>query len=142
MSPTDLAHLSDEEIVEFLVQLPAGEGARALASDAAQAAFFEIQRRYRADKDVPRTASGRIRNANSVEIDPERWKAAWYRRRISQSALNDMLGKSKTWAHQISKRKCANFFVLDAIAAELGETTDDLVWEVASDRERQRISFA
>lgn len=141
MSPTDLAHLTDEEIVEFLVALPAGEGAKALASDVAQAAFLEIRRRYAECNDVPRTPCGRVRSANSVEIDAERWRAAWYRRRLTQLALCRMIGRSSTWCNVTARKGCVNYFALDQIAAALGETTDDLVYEVASDRERMRLSF-
>lgn len=141
MSPKEIAQLRDEQIMELVVSVASSGKADELARDDVFAAVCEIRKR-RARVDVPRTPSGRVRNANSVEIDPERWRAAWYRRRISQSALNEMLGKSKTWSVMIAKKACCNFFVLDQIAAELGETTDDLVWEVASDRERQRLSFA
>jgi hypothetical protein len=142
MSPTDIAHLSDEEIVEFLVKLPTGEGAQALASDAAHAAFLELRRRYAQHTDVPRSPSGRIRSANSVELDPQRWRLAWYRRRLTMRAVSELAGKCSGWANVIARKGCANYYVLDSIAAELGEVTDDLIYEVASDRERLRMSFA
>lgn len=142
MSPTDLAHLTDEEIVEFLVELPAGKGARALASDAAQAAFLEIRRRYAESDGVPRTPSGRARSASSVEIDPDRFRAAWYRRRLTQVALGELIGKSSAWVCAVARRSCCSYYVLDQIASELGEVTDSLVYEVASDRERTRLTFA
>lgn len=56
-------------------------------------------------------------------------------------ALSEIAGKCRGWANVITAKKACAYHVLDAIAAELGETTDDLVWEVASDRERQRMSL-
>lgn len=142
MSPSDLALMSDEQIVEMIVSLPVGRGAEHLASDVVQAAFLEIRRRYAQEIEVPRTPSGRVRTATSVEIDPERWKAAWYRRRITQVELCRMIGKSYTWANVVAHQGRVNYYVLDRIASELSEVTDDLVWEVASSRERQRMVFA
>lgn len=142
MSPTDIARLSDKEIVELVIDLSKDACPERLAGDEVFAAVCELRKRWSCRINVPRTPTGRIRTATSVEIDPERWRAAWYRRRINQTALCNMIGKSKTWSAMTAKKSCCNFFVLDQIAAELGETTDDLVWEVASDRERQRMSFA
>lgn len=142
MSPSELARLSDSEIVEYIIKLPATEGAQALASDEAQAAFVEMRRRYARNGDVPRSPSGRIRSANSVELDPQRWRLAWYRRRLTMRAVSQLAGKCSGWANVIAHKGYANYFVLDAIAAELGEVTDDLIYEVASDRERLRLALA
>jgi hypothetical protein len=78
----------------------------------------------------------------SVEIDRNRWKNAWYRRRLTQSAVSQLIGKCGAWSNVVASKGSASYYAIDAIAAELGETTDDLVFEVASDRERQRIALA
>lgn len=142
MSPSDIARMSDQAIVEMIVALPDGREAEVLAGDEIYYAITELRRRHVVSSDIPRTAKGRIRTATSVELDPERWRAAWYRRRLTLTAVSELAGKCGAWAHVIARKGCCSYFVLDAIAAELGETTDDLVYEVASDRERQRISFA
>ncbi len=138
MTPNEVRTMSDSAIVELIVSLPQDEGARALSSDTAYAAFMEIRRRYSPTIDLPKTAGGRFRCANSVELDPERWRSAWYRRRLALTRVAEIAGKSYTWAHSVIKRGSVSYYALDVIAAELGETTDDLVWEIGSDRERLR----
>lgn len=75
MSPSEIASLSDHQIVELVTDL-SQEGVDALVGDEAFAAFCELRKRKAKQVDVPRTPSGRVRNANSVELDPERWRAA------------------------------------------------------------------
>lgn len=142
MSPSDLALMSDEQIIELVVSLPVGREAQALASDVVYAAVMEIRRRHAGVGGYPKTATGRLRSATSVELDPDRWRSAWYRRRLTLTAVSELAGKCGAWAHAVMVKKCVSYFVMDMLAAELGETTDDLVYEIASDRERLRISFS
>jgi hypothetical protein len=141
MSPSEIALLSDEEIVDLLVNLSTNVTVATLAGDEFYAAILELRKRHVPELDVPRTPSGRVRRATSIEIDAERWRAAWYRRRLTQLAVCDLIGKSYTFVNVIARRGSVSFYTVDAIASELGETTDDLLFEVASDRERRRLAF-
>jgi len=142
MSPSDIATMSDEQIVELVVEFSATPAVSTFASEEMFAAVCELRKRYVSSHDVPRTPTGRVKTASSVEIDPERWRHAWWRRRITQVALSEMIGKSSVWANVIARKGCVSYFAVDAIASELGEVTDSLVWEIASDLERQRIALA
>lgn len=142
MSPSEIASLSDERIVELVVSLAGNNDPQALASDVTFAAVCELRRRFGAEVELPLTPCGHVRNATSVEIDPRRWKAAWYRRRLTQVAVSQMIGKCYTWSNVIARKGSCSYWALDALAAEIGETTDDLLFEVASDRERQRRTLA
>jgi len=142
MSPSEIALLSDDQIVEYVVDLSTNVTVATLAGDEIFSAVCELRRRHAPQIDVPRTPSGRVRRATSIEIDPERWRSAWYRRRMTQLALCELIGKSYTFINVCARRGSVSYFTLDAIASELGEVTDDLAYEVASDRERQRLVFA
>lgn len=142
MSPSEIATMSDERIVELVVSLVGTNDPHTLASDATFAAVCELRRRYGAAYEVPTTPCGHVRHAMSVEIDPDRWRTAWYRRRLTQVALSAMIGKSSAWSNVVGRKGSCSYWSIDAIAAELGEVTDDLLFEVASDRERQRRSLA
>lgn len=141
MSPSELKRLSDEAIVEMIVSMPGGRESAGLASDDVFSAVCELRRRYSACADLPKTPTGRLRSANAVEISADRWRSAWYRRRMTLMAVSELAGKCRVWANAVIKRGSVSFWVIDQIAAELGETTESLVWEVASDRERLRVAL-
>ncbi|KAF0209028.1 MAG: hypothetical protein FD171_669 [Actinobacteria bacterium] len=141
MSPSELKRLSDEAIVEMIVSMPIGHQPGALASDDVFSAVCELRRRYSACADLPKTPTGRFRSANAVEIDADRWRSAWYRRRLTLVAVSELAGKCRVWANAVIKRGTVSYWVVDQLAAELGETTEVLLWEVASDRERLRVAL-
>lgn len=141
MSPSDIARLSDEEIVELVVDLSEDRTVGTLAGEEVYSAILELRKRHAPELEVPRTPTGRVRRATSIEIDAERWRSAWFRRRLTQLAVSALIGKSYTFINVCARRGSVSYFTLDQIAAELGETTDQLAWEVASDRERQRLAF-
>ena len=89
--------------------------------------------------EAPTSDSGKVRRATSVEIDPARWRAAWYRRRLTLVMVSEMAGKSRSWANQMANKGQCSYFAIDRLAAELEEVTDELLYEVASDRERERM---
>lgn len=141
MSPAELKRLSDEAIVELIVSIPAHSEPAVFASSDAYLAVCELRRRHSGCADLPRTPTGRLRSASAVEIDADRWRSAWYRRRMTLMAVSELAGKCSVWANAVINRGSVNFWVLDQIAAELGETTDLLIWEVGSDRERLRVAL-
>jgi hypothetical protein len=142
VSPSDIALLSDDEIVELVVDLSQDRTIGTLAGEEVYSAILELRKRHVPELDVPRTPSGRVRRATSIEIDPERWRSAWFRRRLTQLAVCELIGKSYTFINVCARRGSVSYYTLDAIAAQLGEVTDDLAYEVGSDRERQRLAFA
>lgn len=145
MTPAEVRSMSDSQIVELLVSLkPSDQAVAWLASvitdDAAFEGVRELRRRFSGRPSIPSTPTGRAASSRTVFIDPQRWAAFAFRRRLSMTELGPLCGRSEGWGSVMKSRRRAGFYALDALACALGMHVDELIQEVGSDEELQRLS--
>lgn len=147
MTPTEVRSMSDHQIVEMLVSLkPSDQAVAWLASvitdDAAFEGVRELRRRFdgRRLESVPATPSGRVASSRTVFINPDRWAAFAFRRRMSMTDLGPLCGRSEGWGSVMKARGRAGFYALDDLACALGMHVDQLIQEVGTDEELERLS--
>jgi hypothetical protein len=80
------------------------------------------------------------RNANTVRIDGDRFRAWAYQNRLSLMAVGPLIGKSANLASVWCYRGHASYWTLDALAFELGVDTNALIAEIGTPEELQRVS--
>lgn len=147
-----LANASDRDLIATLAEMSkhsvkAACIFTALTEDTWFQAVVELRNRYnRREIDAgmvceksPRSASGRVSHAGSVEIDSDRWKAWFYRNRIPLCHVGPIVGLSGPWANAIAFRGRASFSTLDRLCAAMEVSLDQFLYEVGSDRERERV---
>lgn len=148
MSPTEVRSLTDNQIVELLVNLRPGDEcvawlASVIASPVLTEGVAELHRRYRPSSPVPSlTSAGRHPHAGTVSIDPERFRSFFWKRRIALVDVGGLMepARCEGWASTILHRGRAGFYALDALACALGLHVDSLIDEVGTDDERARLS--
>lgn len=84
----------------------------------------------------------RVRVATSIQIDRERFCHALYRRRLTLRSAGMLIDRSESWASVISFKGHASLYALDELACALGLHVGELIEEIATDAERERISIA
>lgn len=82
------------------------------------------------------------RNANTVAIDPDRFRRFFYMRRIALNAVGPLFGRCEGWASVIVSKQHAGFYALDELACALETTTVSLIDEIGTDEERERNRVA
>jgi hypothetical protein len=146
MSPAEVCSMSDTQIIEMMAAShPAGEAIVWLASVISDPALVEgvneLRRRYcPPEVAVSGTAADRHPHARSVKLDPDRWRAFFFRRRLTLMEIGPMIGKSDAWASAMGHKARANFFSLDEVACVLGMHVEQLIDEVATEEERARFA--
>jgi hypothetical protein len=83
--------------------------------------------------------SPRARLATTVALDRERFREFWWRRRTNMVAVGPLFGRSEAWASSMLAKGHAGYYALDELASVLGLHVDELVYEVGTDEERDRI---
>lgn len=81
-------------------------------------------------------------NANTVRIDPDRFRAFFYRRRLPLNAIGGLFGRCDGWASVIIHHQHAGFYALDDLACALDLRVEDLIEEIGTDAERERNRIA
>lgn len=104
MSPNDVCELGDRQLVELITGCEPPDAvvsmlAAVVADDMAFAGVRELRRRFsRASRvDVPTTPTGRTASSQTVFIDPERWAAFAFRRRLAMTDLGPIIGRCEGW---------------------------------------------
>lgn len=148
MSPAEVRNLTDSQIVEMLVKLrPSDEALVWVASVIADPVMVEgvneLRRRYAPEPGFPLTGSGRLPNAASVFISRDRWKAFFFRRRITMACIGGLMEppRCEGWGSVIAHKGRASFEAMDQLACGLGIHVDDLIYEVGTDDERSRLAL-
>lgn len=146
MSPSELRAMSDEQLVDMLVALrPDGAAIAWLASVISNEGAFEgvreLRRRFIHDNEKSvRKVNVYHRNANSVSIDSERFKAWAYRNRLTLTAVGPLFGRCEGWMSAICSKGHAGFFALDELASAMDIRVDDLIAEIGTEAELARMS--
>jgi len=147
MSPNDVCELDDRQLVELITGCQSPDAvvsmlAAVVADDTAFAGVRELRRRFSgaSKTDVPTTPTGSTASSQTVFIDPDRWAAFAFRRRLAMTDLGSMIGRCEGWGSVMKTRGRAGFFALDALACALGMHVDELIREVGTDDELQRMS--
>jgi hypothetical protein len=148
MTREELRELGDRDLVRKLMNLrPSVEAAAFIAAvisdpDAVQA-VGELRRRYQTtmteSSTTPRTRMGHHPSGTSVSIEPERFRAFFYRRRTPLMAVGPMFGRCKGWASVVVTKGTAGFWALDELANAMGIHVDDLIKEVCAPSEYDRL---
>lgn len=147
MTPSEIRSMPDREILEMLVNLKASDEAVAwlasvIADDAAFEGVRELRRRFASvavDRSQP---SGRMRSARTVSISRERWNQFFWRRRIALVDVGSLMEPARCsgWASVIGAKGRAGLYALDDLACALGMHVDELIQDVGTDEELQRLS--
>jgi len=138
--------MASNEIVAALMNMrPSDEAvawlAALIADPAAVEGVNELSRRYGANQvSEPLSVSGRYTGATTVRIDPGRWSAFFFRRRLPLNAVGSLFNRCSGWASVIKKKGHAGFYALDDLATALDMRVNDLIFEVGTDEERQRLA--
>jgi hypothetical protein len=83
----------------------------------------------------------RMRSANSVEVDPDRFRHFCWMKRMTLVDVSRSIGRSDAWASVCLWKRRVGFYALDELATELGVNLFDLIFAIGTDAERER-SFA
>ena len=89
---------------------------------------------------TPPAVRRRIGVATSIQIDRERFTAFFWRRRMTLSSVGPFIGRCEAWASVIAGKGHAGLFALDDLATALNMNVDDLIDEVGTDAERERVN--
>lgn len=89
---------------------------------------------------TPATERRRIGVATSIQIDRERFSSFFWRRRMTLSSVGPFIGRSDGWASVMARKGHAGLFALDDLATALSMNLDDLIHEIGTDAERERVS--
>lgn len=147
MSPNEVRELENRELVELIAGREPSEAvvsvlAAVLSDDIAYEGVRELRRRFGrlTELEVPSTPSGRAASSDTVFIDPERWAAFAFRRRLKMTDLGVLAGRCPGWGSVMKSRGRAGFYALDSLACALGMHVDELIREVGTEEELQRMS--
>ncbi len=149
MSPSEVRFLEGRQIVELLMSgdQASEEAVRWIAALVSDDATFEgvkkLRRRFVRDVEessAPTTTEGRHKNANTVYIDPDRFRAFFWRRRLPLTAVGPMFGRCAGWASVIVHKGHAGYWALDELATSMDMRVDDLIEAIASEEELRRVS--
>ncbi len=141
--------MTGKELVDLVTgQRPSEEAVAWVASLVSDDAIFdaarELRSRFRnpALAEVPRTETGRIASSTSVQIDPDRFRAFFWGRRISLRNVGPMMDppRSDGWAYVMLSRQKMGYYALDDLATSMGLRADDLIEEFGTEAELARMS--
>lgn len=148
MTPAEVKGMSNVQILELLTSLrPSDEAVSflaALISDpVAVEGVAELRRRYAPEPGFPLTGTGRMPAATSVFIDRQRWNAFFFKRRIPLSQVGALMEPERCdgWASVVGHKGRCGFEAMDSLAVGLDMRVDDLIWEVGTDAERERLAL-
>jgi hypothetical protein len=152
VSPETLARMSDGELVGMLVSLkPSDEAVALLAAAIADGNWMdgalELRRRVnRSSLQAEASAKDavpfqrRMRSASTIEIEPSRFRGFFWRRRMTLTSVGPLIGRCDGWASAIVKKRSAGYWALDELATALGIHVNELIDELSTDTERERLS--
>lgn len=147
MTPAEVKSTRTADLVDMLTHLRPSDDAvawlAALISDpVAVEGVAELRRRYAPEPSFPVTGSGRMTGATSVFIDRGRWNSFFFQRRIPLSQVGPLMEPERCdgWASVIGHKGRAGFAALDDLACSLDMHVDDLIWQVGTDAERERLA--
>lgn len=148
MTPSEVRTMSDSAIVELLVSLePTNEAITWLAaviSDPVKVAgVSELALRYRTGSSgaaMPKGEKGRHPSATSIRINPDAFKAFFFRRRIPLSEVGPLFGRCSGWASVIAHKARIGYWAADELATELGIHVDDFLAQICVPEELSRLS--
>lgn len=120
-----LAQLTDDDLYNAVTEL------RRRCAHHAQEAFV---------KETGSDGPGRV-HGTTVEVDSVRWKRYFRNKRMLLADVGRMIGCDPNYASVIACKGSASYFTLEKIALELGVETDEFVYAVGSDRERERVGL-
>lgn len=146
MTPAEVKGMSNVQILEMLTTLRPSDSAvaflAALISDpAAVEGVAELRRRYSPEPEFPLTRTGRMQHASTVFIDRQRWNAFFFKRRIPLNQVGSLMEPERCdgWASVCGSKGRVGFNAMDELAIALDMRVDDLIWEVGTDAERERL---
>ena len=87
-------------------------------------------------------AAPRSKWATTIEIDRERFREFFWRRRMTLASIGPCFNRCDGWASVIVAKGHAGFFALDDLATALGMNVDELIYQVGTDRERELVSIS
>jgi hypothetical protein len=145
------ASLSDRDLLTKLADMSRHSGKAALVlaaltDDDWYRAVTELRRRCARSNQalIAEEASfgqdGRMLSPYTVEIDKLRWRTYWTNKRIRIGEVGPLVGLCRNWASTISCKGKASLLTLERIAVELNVDSDDFVWAVSTDAERDRLA--
>ncbi len=120
-----LAQLTDDEVYSVVTEL------RRRCARHAQAAFAE-------EPAGERPFSG---HATTFEVSGRRFKTYFANKRIRLSDVSRLVGLDPNWASVICSKGKANVHTLERLAMEIAVEPDELLYAIATDRERQRVGL-
>lgn len=91
---------------------------------------------------APPAVRSRIGVATSIQIDRERFSFFFWRRRMTLSSVGPFIGRCDAWASVIAHKGHAGLFALDDLATALNMNLEDLIYEIGTDGERERVSIS
>lgn len=147
MSPEMLASMSNADIVGMLMSLQPSDEAVALLAAAITDEHWidganELRQRFTSGRPAPVIDDGkrhnRMRPANSVEIDPDRFRHYFWMRRMTLTSVSRLINRTDAWASVIVSKRQAGYWALDELATELSVHVNDLIFAIGSDAERER----
>lgn len=140
MSPSDIRMMESRDVVGLLTDaLPSEQAFSWLSSVISDPAKVEavgvLARRYeRANRPYHRPA-------NSVAIDPDKFRHAMWKRRLTLKSVGPMINRSDAYANVMINKRRMNFFALDELAQALGIHVNELIAEVATPEELERLDY-
>ena len=84
--------------------------------------------------------STRHPNANSVLIEPDRFKRFFWLRRLPLTAVGPIVGRSEGWASVMANRKSVSYWTLDQLATALDVHVDEMIAAIGIPEELARLS--
>ncbi|NTU70457.1 MAG: hypothetical protein HGB10_01330 [Coriobacteriia bacterium] len=147
MTPAEVKSTASADLVDMLTHLrPSGDAvawlAAVISDPAAVEGVAELRRRYAPEPSFPVTGSGRMSGATTVFIDRGRWNAFFFQRRIPLMHVGALMEPelSEGWASVVGHKGRAGFASMDSLACALDMHVDDLIWQVGTDAERERLA--
>jgi len=147
MTVAEVQAMTGRELVDLVTgDKPPSEAISWVASLVSNDSVFEAVRELRSRfknpefSEIPRTDTGRIARATSVQIDPDRFRAFFWRRRVALRNVGPMMEppRSDGWAYVMISRARMGYHALDDLATALGLRADDLIEEFGTEAEIRR----
>jgi len=147
MSPNEARELENRELVELIAGREPSEAvvsvlAAVLSDDVAYEGVRELRRRFGRQRPTPEVTGDRMPSAKTVAIDRQRWNTFFFRRRMALTDVGPLMDppRSSAWASVMGSRGRAGLYALDDLACALGIHVNELIAEVATDAEFERVA--
>jgi len=148
MTAEEIRRMPATELAETLTELtPSPEALSFLAALISSAESYEcvreLRRRFIATRafGAPGTQQTHPLGAETVEIDPERFRRFLAMHRLSLVAAGKLANRSQGWGSVSVHRGKTSYESLDRLACALSMHVDDLILQVASTRELERLEL-